>query len=81
MGMRKGMEALLTGDHARAKAVSSGMANRAFPKENLDTGVLNIAEQLQKYQMIYWFNKEAAHRAMESTGIRNGSEQPQTFKH
>ncbi len=74
MGMRKGMEALLTGDHMTGlEAVSSGMANRAFPKENLDTGVLNIAERIAKIPNdLLALNKRAAHRAMESAGIRNG---------
>ncbi|GIS33647.1 MAG: hypothetical protein Ct9H90mP5_00960 [Acidimicrobiaceae bacterium] len=36
MGMRRGMEALLTGDHmSGVEAVASGMANRAFPEEAL----------------------------------------------
>ena len=74
MGMRKGMEALLTGDHMTGlEAVSSGMANRAIPKENLDTGVLNIAERSAKIPNdLLALNKRAAHRAMESAGIRNG---------
>ena len=74
MGMRKGMEALLTGDHMTGlEAVSSGMAHRAFPKENLDTGVLNIAERIAKIPNdLLALNKRAAHRAMESAGIRNG---------
>ena len=49
MGMRKGMEALLTGDHMSGlDAVASGMANRSFPKEDLDDAVVEIAERIAK---------------------------------
>ena len=74
MGMRKGMEALLTGDHMTGiEAVSSGMANRAFPKENLDAAVLDIAERIAKIPNdLLALNKRVAHRAMEAAGIRNG---------
>ena len=49
MGLRRGMEALLTGDHMTGiEAVQSGMANRAFPKKKLDAEVLKIAERITK---------------------------------
>ena len=72
--MRKGMEALLTGDHMSGiDAVASGMANRSFPKEDLDDAVLEIAERIAKIPNdLLALNKRAAHRAMEAAGIRNG---------
>jgi enoyl-CoA hydratase len=74
MGMRRGMEALLTGDHMTGlEAVSSGMANRSFPESDLDNGVLKIAERIAKIPNdLLALNKRAAHRAMEAAGIRNG---------
>ena len=40
MGMRKGMEALFTGDHMTGvDAVASGMANRSFNSDDLDDAV------------------------------------------
>ena len=74
MGMRKGMEALLTGDHMSGlDAVASGMANRSFPKDDLDDAVVEIAERIAKIPNdLLALNKRAAHRAMEAAGIRNG---------
>ena len=74
MGMRKGMEALLTGDHMTGiDAVASGMANRAFSSDDLDDAVLEIAERIAKIPNdLLALNKRAAHRAMEAAGIRNG---------
>ena len=74
MGLRKGMEALLTGDHMSGiDAVSSGMANRSFPEANLDSEVLSIATRIAKIPNdLLALNKRAAHRAMEAAGIRNG---------
>tara|TARA_B100000953_G_scaffold152645_1_gene126184 strand:+ start:2347 stop:3012 length:666 start_codon:yes stop_codon:yes gene_type:complete len=74
MGLRKGMEALLTGDHMSGiEAVQSGMANRAFDLEDLDDEVLRIAERITKIPLdLLALNKRSAHRAMEAAGIRNG---------
>jgi enoyl-CoA hydratase len=74
MGLRKGMEALLTGDHMSGlEAVQSGMANRAFPVNDLDKNVLIIAERIAKIPLdLLALNKRSAHRAMEAAGIRNG---------
>ena len=74
MGLRRGMEALLTGDHMSGiEAVQSGMANRAFPEKNLDAEVLKIAERIAKIPLdLLALNKRSAHRAMEAAGIRNG---------
>jgi enoyl-CoA hydratase len=74
MGLRRGMEALLTGDHMTgAEAVAAGAANRSFPEADLDDEVLAIAERIAKVPAdLLALNKRAAHRAMDAMGIRNG---------
>ena len=74
MGLRRGMEALLTGDSMTGvEAVTNGFANRAFPIETLDDSVLAMAERVAKIPGdLLALNKRAAHRAMEAMGIRTG---------
>jgi len=74
MGLRRGMEALLTGDAmSGVEAVQSGYANRAFPAASLDDEVLAIAGRIAKIPAdLLAINKRAAHRAMEAMGIRDG---------
>ena len=74
MGLRRGMEALLTGDAMSGiDAVAAGMANRAHPADELDDAVLAVAERVAKIPIeLLALNKRAAHRAMEAMGIRNG---------
>ena len=74
MGLRRGMEALLTGDAmSGTEAVAAGMANRAYPSAQLDDAVLAIAERIAKIPVeLLALNKRAAHRAMEAMGIRSG---------
>jgi enoyl-CoA hydratase len=74
MGLRRGMEALLTGDHMTGlEAVQGGAANRAYPAEELDDAVLAIAERVARIPTdLLALNKRAAHRAMDAMGIRNG---------
>lgn len=74
MGLRRGMEALLTGDAMTGtEAVESGFANRAHPVDELDAAVLAMAERVAKVPAdLLAMNKRAAHRAMEASGIRNG---------
>lgn len=74
MGLRRGMEALLTGDHMTGvEAVAAGAANRAFPEADLDDEVLAMAERIAKIPPdLLALNKRAAHRAMDAMGIRNG---------
>ena len=73
MGLRRGMEALLTGDAmSGTEAVAAGMANRAHPAGELDEAVLAVAERIAKIPVeLLALNKRAAHRAMEAMGIRN----------
>ena len=74
MGLRRGMEALLTGDAmSGVEAVESGMANRAFPADSLGDEVLAVAERVAKIPLeLLTLNKRAAHRQMDAMGIRNG---------
>jgi enoyl-CoA hydratase len=74
MGLRRGMEALLTGDSmSGTEAVTAGFANRAFPAADLDLSVLAIAERIAKIPAdLLALNKRSAHRAMEAMGIRTG---------
>jgi enoyl-CoA hydratase len=73
MGLRRGMEALLTGDAmSGTEAVAAGMANRAHPVDELDAAVLAVAERIAKIPVeLLALNKRSAHRAMEAMGIRN----------
>ena len=74
MGLRRGMEALLTGDSmSGVDAVQAGFANRAFPEAALDDEVLAIAARVAKIPGdLLALNKRSAHRAMEAMGIRTG---------
>lgn len=74
MGLRRGMEALLTGDSMTgAEAVEAGFANRAFALDDLDAAVLAVAERVAKVPPdLLALNKRSAHRAMEAMGIRTG---------
>lgn len=74
LGMRRAMEAMLTGDSMTGdEAVASGFANRAFPVEQLDAEVLAIAERVAKVPAdLQALNKRVVHRAMEAMGMRDG---------
>ncbi|MDP4692322.1 MAG: enoyl-CoA hydratase-related protein [Ilumatobacteraceae bacterium] len=74
LGMRRAMEAMLTGDSMTGdEAVASGFANRAFPVEQLDAEVLAIAQRVAKVPAdLQALNKRVVHRAMEAMGMRDG---------
>jgi enoyl-CoA hydratase len=74
LGMRRAMEAMLTGDSMTGdEAVASGFANRAFPVEQLDAAVLAIAQRVAKVPAdLQALNKRVVHRAMEAMGMRDG---------
>jgi enoyl-CoA hydratase len=74
MGMRRAMEALLTGDSlSGVEAVQAGVANRAFPAAELEARVLEVAERVARIPSdLLALNKRTVHRAMEAMGIRNG---------
>jgi enoyl-CoA hydratase len=74
VGMRNAMELVLTGDPITGdEAVGMGLANRAFPADELDTRVLAIAERISGVPAeLLQINKRSVHRAMEIMGIRTG---------
>jgi enoyl-CoA hydratase len=74
LGMRRGMEALLTGDWITGvEAADLGFATRSFPADDLESAVLNLAERVSNVPAdILALNKRACHRAMEAAGIRTG---------
>ena len=74
MGMRRAMEALLTGDSmSGVEAVEAGFANRAFPTAELDGAVVAMAERVAKIPPdLLALNKRVVHRAMEAAGMRTG---------
>ncbi len=74
MGMRRAMEALLTGDSMSGiEAVEAGFANRAFPLDRLDDEVLERAGRIVKIPGdLLALNKRVVHRAMEAAGMRAG---------
>jgi enoyl-CoA hydratase len=74
MGMRRAMEAMLTGDSMTGEeAVEAGFANRHFPAHQLDDEVLAIAERVAKVAPdLQALNKRVVHRAMEAMGMRDG---------
>src|SRR5207237_8228098 len=72
LGMRKAMAMMLTGDSISGiEAVEYGWANKAFPVEELDRRVLEIAERvaLMPPDMVQ-LNKRLVHRGMETMGLR-----------
>lgn len=71
-GLRPAMEMMLTGDALDGlEAVRVGFANRAFPADALEDGVLAMAERVAKIAPdVQQFNKRAVHRAMEHMGLR-----------
>lgn len=74
LGLRHGMEALLTGDSmSGTEAAERGFANRAHPLDELEAAVLAIAERIARVPLdLLALNKRSAHRAMEAMGIRQG---------
>ena len=71
-GLRPAMEMMLTGDAIDGnEAVRVGFANRAFPAEALERGVLAAAERVAKIPTeVQQMNKRSVHRAMEVMGLR-----------
>ncbi len=77
VGMRKGMEMLLTGDSiSGAEAVDYGWATRALPEAELEQWVLEQAQRIATVPAdILALNKRAVHRQMEAMGLRDGLRQ------
>jgi enoyl-CoA hydratase len=80
VGMRAAMELMLTGDSVSGlRAVELGFANRAYPADQLDARVLEIAGRVAKIPSdLQQLNKRSVHRALEvrgaRTALRAGSE-------
>jgi enoyl-CoA hydratase len=74
VGMRKGMEMLLTGDSLSGReCVERGWATDSFPLEELEDQVLDIAQRIAQLPTdIVQLNKRAVHRQMEAMGLRQG---------
>lgn len=74
LGMRRAMEAMLTGDSMTGEeAVVAGFANRSFPADRLDDEVLAIAQRVAKVPPdLQALNKRVVHRGMEIMGMRDG---------
>jgi len=77
LGMRKGMEMLLTGDSVDGEeAVARGWATNCFPADKLEANVLQIASRIADVPAdIVALNKRAVHRQMEAMGFRTGLRQ------
>ncbi|MDE0613085.1 MAG: enoyl-CoA hydratase-related protein [bacterium] len=74
LGMRKAMEMMLTGDYVTGlEAVERGWANAAFPEDELDHAVLDVAERIAQVPTeLLQMNKRVVHRQMEHMGMRAG---------
>ena len=72
LGLRTAMEMMITGDSISGiEAARQGWANRAFPAEELDERVLEMASRIAKLPPdIVQINKRAVHRGMEVMGLR-----------
>ncbi len=74
VGMRKGMEMLLTGDSiSGVEAAARGWATACCPAAGLEEKVLEVARRIaQMPPDIVQLNKRAVHRQMEAMGFRQG---------
>ena len=74
MGMRAGMELMLTSDSiSGTEAVRLQFANRAFPLASLEAEVLVVAMRIAKIDPeLAQLNKRLVHRQMEAMGLRAG---------
>ena len=73
MGFRASMELMLTGGPIDGQeAARVGFANRAFPPNELDDQVLELAKRVAETPAdLLQINKRSVHRAMEIMGVRN----------
>lgn len=74
VGMRKGMEMMLTGDSINGiEAERRGWATTAVPAEELEAYTLQMAERIAQVPLdLLRLNKRTVHRQMEIMGFRNG---------
>src|SRR6266850_4463896 len=74
LGMRKAMEMMLTGDSISGiEAVERGWANAAYPADELEERVLEIASRIALVPIeLLQLNKRVVHRQMDAMGLRAG---------
>ena len=74
LGMRRAMEMMVTGDSiSGVEAVAEGWANRAFPADELDDAVVEIATRIAAVPPeLVQLNKRVVHRQMDHMGMRTG---------
>ncbi|MEO5837725.1 MAG: enoyl-CoA hydratase-related protein [Acidimicrobiales bacterium] len=74
LGMRRAMEMMVTGDSISGiEAAREGWANRAFPADELEAAVLDVAQRITTVPPeLAQLNKRVVHRQMEHMGLRNG---------
>ncbi|HEX5094507.1 MAG TPA: enoyl-CoA hydratase-related protein [Acidimicrobiia bacterium] len=74
LGMRKAMEMMLTGDSVSGiEAAELGWANAAYPADELEARVLEIAQRIALVPSeLLQLNKRVVHRQMEHMGLRAG---------
>jgi enoyl-CoA hydratase len=74
LGMRRAMEMMVTGDSVTGiEAAREGWANRAFPADELEGAVLEIARRITTVPPeLAQLNKRVVHRQMEHMGLRTG---------
>ena len=72
VGMRMAMEMMLTGDSiSGTEAASLGWATRAYPAQELDARVLEMARRVAQLPPdLVQLNKRVVHRGMEVMGLR-----------
>jgi enoyl-CoA hydratase len=77
VGMRRGMEMVLTGDSINGiEAAELGWATRAYPADRLEAETLEQASRIASLPPdIVALNKRAVHRQMEVMGMRQGLRQ------
>lgn len=77
VGMRRGMEMMLTGDSIDGiEAAARGWATRAYPADQLEEKTLEQAKRIAALPPdIVALNKRAVHRQMEVMGLRDGIRQ------
>jgi enoyl-CoA hydratase len=72
LGMRRAMELILTGDPiSGVEAAAIGFANKAFPADELDQSVVNVASRVAGVPSdLAQINKRSVHRAFDVWGAR-----------
>jgi enoyl-CoA hydratase len=82
LGVRRAMEIMLTGDDMTgAEAAAIGWANRAFPADELEAEVLDVAERVAGVATdLAQINKRMVHRQADVMGLRAAMRAGQEFQ-